>query len=153
GGNGSVESTREIHVSIPKGADTGYAIRIEGEGAPGVNGNGDLYVVIRVEKHPIFERHGDDIYMVQEVEFPLAALGGELDDIPGLEGNVSLDIPEGTQNGAVLRIIGKGIPHFDDQGSGDEYVVINVVTPIDLTEEEKDLLRRFQKSRRQHPAT
>jgi len=148
GGKGYIESRRELCVSIPKGADTGYRIRIEGEGGAGINGNGDLYIILRVEEHPVFERHGDDIYMVKEVDLTHAALGGELDDIPGLEGNLSLNIPEGTQNGAVFRIIDKGIPHLNNHGSGDEYVVIKLVTPTDLTEDEKKLLRKFQKSRR-----
>lgn len=150
GGKGSLESIRKICLSIPKGANTGHRIIIEGEGEPGVNGNGDLYVILSVEKHPVFERHGDDIYIVKEIGLTLAALGGELDDIPGLEGNVSLDIPQGTQNGAVLRIINKGIPHLNSYGRGDEYVIIKVLTPTDLSEEEKDLLRRFEESRRQH---
>lgn len=150
GGKGSVESRKEIHVSIPKGADTGYRIRIQEEGEPGENGSGDLYVILIVEKHPVFERHGDDIYVVKEVDLPRAALGGELDDVPGLESDLSLDIPEGTQNGAVLRIMDKGIPHLDNYGRGDEYVIIKVVTPTDLTEDQKDLLRRFEESRRQH---
>ena len=148
-GRGSVEDEREIHISIPRGADSGYAMKIEGEGATGLSGNGDLYVVLEVENHPVFERHGDDIYVLKEVEFPQAALGGEIHDIPGLEGNVSVDIPQGTQNGEVLRIIDVGVPHLGNHGRGDQYVVIKVMTPMDLTEEEEDLLRRFHESRKQ----
>ena len=150
GGKGSVEKRKEIYLYIPKGADMGHRIRIEGEGETGIDGNGDLYVILNVEKHPIFERHGDDIYVVKEIGFTRAALGGELDDIPGLEGILTLDIPEGTQNGAVFRIIDKGIPHLNGYGRGDEYVIIKVLTPTNLTEEEKDLLRRFEESRRQY---
>lgn len=150
GGEGSVEKRKEIHLYIPKGADMGCRIRIEGEGEKGKDGSGDLYIVLNVEKHPIFERHGDDIYMVKEIDFPQAALGGEMDDIPGLEGDLNLDIPEGTQNGAVFRIIDKGIPHLNGYGRGDEYVIVKVLTPTNLTEEERDLLRRFEESRRQY---
>jgi len=146
-----VEERKEIDVYIPKGADTGYRIRIEGEGEPGGDGvgSGDLYVVLKVEKHPVFERHGDDIYVVKEIDLPQAALGGELNDIPGLEGDLKLDIPEGTQSGAVFRIINKGVTHLNNYGRGDEYVVIKVVTPTDLSKEEKELLRKFEKLRRQ----
>ncbi|TET87184.1 MAG: molecular chaperone DnaJ [Dehalococcoidia bacterium] len=150
-GKGSVEKRKEIDVYIPRGADTGYRIRIEGEGEPGEDrvGSGDLYIVLKVEKHPIFERHGDDIYLVKEIDLPQAALGGELNDIPGLEGDLKLDIPQGTQSGALFRIINKGIPHLNDYGRGDEYVVVKVVTPTDLSEEEKELLRKFEQLRKQ----
>ncbi len=108
-------------------------------------GYGDLYVILKVQPHPIFERRGDDIYVVKEVSFPQTALGGEIDDVSGLEGNLKLDLPEGTQNEAVLRIINKRIPHLDDFGRGDEYVIVKVVTPTNLTDEEKTLLREFEK--------
>ena len=148
-GGGSIERSKEISIHIPKGADTGHAIRVEGEGEPGPDGaeNGDLYVVLSVEKHPVFERHGDDIYVVREIGLPQAALGAKLDDVPGLEGGLKVDIPEGTQNGAVFRISHKGIPHLNNHGRGDEYVLVKVVTPTDLSKEEKDLLRKFQASR------
>ena len=145
-----MEKTKEIQVSIPKGADTGYRIRVEGEGELGEDGaeSGDLYVVIKVQPHPVFERHGDDVYVVKEVGFPQAALGDKLDDIPGLEGDLKLDLPEGTQNGAILRIANQGIPHLNDYGRGDEYVIVKVVTPTNLTEHQKKLLREFEKPRR-----
>lgn len=149
GGRGSISKSQHISVHIPKGADTGYAVRVEEEGKPGVDGapNGDLYVVINVEEHPVFERHGNDIYVLQEIDLVRAALGGELNDIPGLEGNVQLEIPEGTQNGAVFRIVDKGAPHLNNYGRGDQYVVMKVVTPTDLTEKEKELLRKVQELR------
>ena len=100
-----------------------------------------------MEEHPVFERHGDDIYVVQEIDLVRAALGGELNSIPGLEGNVQLEIPEGTQNGAVFRIVDKGAPHLNNYGRGDQYVVMKVVTPTDLTEKEKELLRKVQELR------
>ena len=149
GGKGSISRSQHISVHIPKGADAGYAVRVEGEGEPGTDGapNGDLYVVIGVEEHPVFERHGDDVYAVWEVDLVKAALGGKLNGIPGLEGDVQLDIPEGTQNGAVFRIVDKGISHLNNYGKGDQYVVMKVVTPTDLTEEEKGLLREVKELR------
>jgi molecular chaperone DnaJ len=148
-GKGFVEEIRELSVSIPKGANTGYKIRIEGEGEPGEGGTraGDLYVVLNVKKHPIFERHGDDIYVTEEISFPRAALGGEIEDVPGLDGSLKLEIPEGTQTGAIFRIMNKGISHLNDHGSGDEYVIIKVATPHNLTKREKELLREFEKMR------
>ena len=147
-GRGTVERTREIVVSIPKGAESGYAMRIEGEGEHGEEGapHGDLYVVLEVQKHPVFERHGDDIYAVRDISFPLAALGGKLEDVPELggNGNLEVDIPEGTQSGAVLRIANRGIPHLGGRGRGDEYVVVNVVTPTNLSKEEKEILEHFE---------
>jgi len=145
-GKGMVEETDRISISIPGGADSGYRIRIDGRGEVGDEGTppGDLYVVLEVEEHPIFERHGDDIYMVMEVSFARAALGGEI-DVPGLDGDLKLDIPQGTQNGEVLRIIDSGIPHLDGHGRGDQYVVAKVVTPQKLTEREKELFQELDK--------
>lgn len=150
-GKGSVERTKEISVRIPKGADTGQAIRVAGEGEAGPDGaeSGDLYVVLNVEEHPVFERHGDDIYVVKELDLAQAALGGELNDIPGLEGDLKLDIPEGTQSGTAFKIADKGVPHLNNYGRGDEYVVLKVVTPTGLSKEEKELLTKFYELRKQ----
>jgi molecular chaperone DnaJ len=145
-GKGVIEKTREIEVTIPAGADTGYQIKVEGEGEKGEGFPGDLYVVLRVEKHPVFERHGDDIYVQKEIAFTTAALGGKV-EVPALNGELKLDIPEGTQTGAVLRIENEGIPHVDSYGKGDEYVVVKVVTPTNLSRKEKELLREFQELR------
>ena len=145
-GKGVIEKTKEIIVNIPAGADTGYKIKIEGEGENDNGLPGDLYVVLNVEKHPIFERHGDDIYLQQEINFTTATLGGEI-EVPSLNGNHKLDIPEGIQTGAMLRIMDGGIPHLDAFGKGDEYVMVKVITPTNLNQREKDLLRQFEKLR------
>ncbi len=147
-GKGIVEEVREINVSIPKGADTGYTVRIQGEGEAAEDGGmpGDLYVVLNAKKHAVFERHGDDIYVAKKISFPQAALGDEV-EVPGLDGNLKLDIPEGTQTGAILRIVNQGIPHLDGYGRGDEYIIIQVVTPQDLSAHEKELLREFHRLR------
>lgn len=149
-GEGIVETTKEIKIDIPKGIDNGDKIRITGEGEASPDGGqpGDLYVIFRVARHPIFERHGEDIYVVKEISFPEAALGGELNNIPGLEGKLKLEIPPGTQSGSLFRISGKGLPRRDDYGRGDEYVMVKVVTPTDLTKKEEELLREFQKLRK-----
>jgi len=146
GGRGIIENKKEIVVKIPAGADTGYRIKVEGEGEDGADLPGDLYVVLNVEKHPVFERHGDDIYLQKEIAFTTAALGGEV-EVPGLDGSLKLHIPEGTQTGAVLRIRDKGIPHLGGCGRGDEYVIAKVVTPTNLSPREKELLRELEKLR------
>jgi molecular chaperone DnaJ len=151
-GKGVVEEEREISVQIPKGADTGYSIRIEGEGERGnvMTEPGDLYIVLNVQKHPVFERHGDDIFAAKDISFTQAALGGKIDNIPGLEGNLELEIPEGTQTGTLFRIINKGIPHLNNYGRGDLYVITKVITPTDLSKGEKEILKEFEKLRKQH---
>ncbi|MDM8001152.1 MAG: molecular chaperone DnaJ [Dehalococcoidia bacterium] len=147
GGKGAVEITRKIDVHIPPGADTGYSIRVEGEGEVSADGlPGDLYVVVNVERHPLFERHGDDVYIQHDISFVTAALGGK-EQVPGLTGLVEVDVAEGTQTGTVVRVPGQGMPRLGKRGRGDQYVVLRVVTPTDLTREEKDLLRQFQSLR------
>ena len=147
-GKGVIEKATEIKVTIPAGADTGYQIRVEGEGEKGEGLPGDLYVVLHVEKHPIFERHSDDIYLQQEIALTTAALGGRV-EVAGLNGNLNLDVPEGTQTGAVFRIENEGIPHVDGYGKGDEYVVVKVATPTNLSRKEKELLKEFERLRQQ----
>jgi len=146
-GKGVIEKKQEITVKIPAGADTGYSIRVEGEGEKSEGLPGDLYVVLNMEKHPVFERHSDDIYLQHEIPFTTAALGGEI-SVPSLKSELKLEIPEGTQTGAVFRIEDEGIPHLDRRGKGDEYVVVKVVTPTNLSRKEKEVIREFEKIRR-----
>ena len=148
-GKGIVETKKEIKIEIPAGADTGYSVRVEGEGEASAEGpSGNLYVVIGVERHPLFERHGDDIYLQHDITFAVAALGGEV-QVPSLSGEVKVDITEGAQTGAVMRVPGQGMPRLGKRGQGDQYVVLRVVTPTKLSREEKELLRRFQSLRQE----
>lgn len=143
-GKGTYQEISRINISVPKGVDSGYTIKLAGEGESVVGGEpGDLYVVIEVKKHPVFERHGDDLYMTREVSMIDAALGAELTDIPSLNGNLKLEIPEGTQTGSILRLHNKGLPHQKGPGFGDLYVMVKVVTPQNLTDEQKKLLQEF----------
>jgi molecular chaperone DnaJ len=150
-GKGFLEDISELTVSIPKGVDNGYNIRFEGEGEAdgGSVVPGDLYVVVNIKKHDLFERHGDDIYLAHEISFTQAALGAVLEDVPGLEGNVTLEIPQGTQPGKILRINNKGIPHLKGPGRGDQYVLIKPVTPENLSAREKELLCEFENLRKE----
>ncbi len=141
-GKGTIETHEELKVTIPAGVDTGNMVKLPGKGEMGEDRPGDLYIVVNVAKHPVFERHGDDIYMQYDVMLTTAALGGEV-RVPGLKEELKLDIPEGTQTGAVLRILGEGIPHCNRSGRGDAYVVVKVATPTGLSRREKELLQEF----------
>lgn len=143
-GEGHLRKTRSIKVKVPPGVDNGSRLRLSGEGEAGVKGgpNGDLYVYIHVKPHRVFKREGDDLICELPLSFTQAALGDEL-EVPTLEGNEKLKIPEATQSGTVFRIRGKGVPHVNGYGRGDQHVVVKVVTPNKLTEKQKELLREF----------
>lgn len=150
-GSGIIEETRELAVHIPAGADTGYRVRLEDEGEKGEGLPGDLYVILQVERHPTFERHGDDIFLQQDIGFTAAALGGQV-EAPTLDGAVTVDVPEATQTGTAFRITGRGVPRLGGHGRGDQYVIVRVLTPTDLSDEEKELLRQFERLRQESQA-
>jgi len=139
---------KRLEVKIPAGVRDGSRIRITGEGGPGRAGGskGDLYLVVKVLPHKLFERKGDDLYT--EVSVPLATvmLGGEV-GLPTLNGNLSLKIPPETQNGKVFRLAGKGMPVLNNANSGNMFAKIKVVLPTNLTEEEKKLFERLRSLR------
>lgn len=143
-GTGDVKKQRKINVKIPAGVDDGAQLRVSGEGEPGVRGGppGDLYIVIRVKSHDFFERDGDDIYCEMPLTFAQAALGDEI-EVPTLTERVLLKIPPGTQTGTYFRLKGKGVPRLRGVGHGDQHVKVVVVTPSNLNEEQKELLRHF----------
>ncbi|MBN1857314.1 MAG: molecular chaperone DnaJ [Dehalococcoidia bacterium] len=145
-GRGLLEEVSELTVSIPAGVDSGHTIRLQGEGESGEGSmaSGDLYVVISVEQHPVFERNGDDLYISREIGIAQAALGAKL-SIPAIDGDATLEIPPGTQTGSMLRLHGKGMPRPGSRHRGHLYVVVQVTTPTGLSEEQKDLLARFQR--------
>jgi molecular chaperone DnaJ len=144
GGDGKVQKRRKINVKIPAGIDDGQQLRVSGQGEPGVNGGppGDLYVVFVVRSHEFFERDGDDIYCEMPVTFVQAALGDEV-EVPTLHGKVKLKVPAGTQTGTKFRLKGKGIPNVRGYGTGDQHIIVKIVTPTKLTEKQKQLLTEF----------
>lgn len=146
-GSGKVKKQRKINVRIPAGVDEGAQIRISGEGEAGVRGGppGDLYIVLRVKPHDFFERDKDDIYCEVPLTFAQAALGDEI-EIPTLTEKVKLKIPAGTQTGTYFRLKGKGVPRLRGYGQGDQHVKVTVVTPTNLSEEQKELLRQLSGS-------
>jgi molecular chaperone DnaJ len=143
-GRGRVSKTKKLSVKVPAGVDTGDRIRLSGEGEAGRNSGppGDLYVEIRVNPHKLFERSGPDLSCEVPVSVATATLGGEV-ELPTLDGHVSLKIPPGTQSGKVFRLRGKGVSTVRDRHIGDLFAKVAVETPVNLTDEQAALLRRF----------
>ena len=143
-GRGRVAKNKKLSVKVPAGVDDGDRIRLSGEGEAGRNGGppGDLYVEIRLEPHKIFDRDGADLSCEVPISIATAALGGDV-EMPTLDGNVSLKIPPGTQSGKVFRLRGKGVTTVRDPHQGDLFVRAVVETPVNLTEEQQSLLKRF----------
>jgi molecular chaperone DnaJ len=143
-GQGRIEKEQQLEVKIPAGVDTGARLRLAGEGEAGQSSGpaGDLYVVIQVKEHDIFERQGNNLYVNVPVTFAQAALGAEI-IVPTLDGEETLAVPEGTQTGSIFRLKGKGIVSLQGHGRGDLFVVTTVVTPTRLTREQKRLLEDF----------
>jgi molecular chaperone DnaJ len=143
-GTGRVRRERKIEVKIPAGVDTGHNLRLKGEGESGVRGGptGDLYIAIEVKSHKYFERVGDDIIYRTEVSFPQAALGTKI-KVPSLDSKIELTIPSGTHTGTVFKLKGKGVPHLNWFGKGDELVEVTVKTPTKLSRRQKQLLKEF----------
>src|SRR5512133_2481520 len=146
-GQGRVKKQKTLEVKIPAGIDDGMRIRSAGNGEPGTNGGppGDLYIEIRLKKHDIFERDGDDLHCSVPISMITATLGGEI-DVPTLEGKAAIDIPEGTQTGKQFRLRGKGIKGVRSSYPGDLYCHISVETPVKLTEHQRKLLRELDES-------
>ena len=146
-GQGKIKKQKTLEVKIPAGIDDAMRIRSVGNGEPGTNGGpaGDLYIEIRLKKHEIFERDGDDIHCSVPISLVTAALGGEL-EVPTLAGKAAIDIPEGTQHGKQFRLRGKGIKGVRSSYPGDLYCHIAIETPVKLTEHQRKLLRELDES-------
>ncbi len=146
-GVGKTKNNKTLEVKIPAGIDDGMRIRSAGNGEPGTNGGpaGDLYIEIRLKKHDIFERDGDDLHCQVPVSFSTAALGGEI-EVPTLAGKAGIDIPDGTQHGKTFRLRGKGIKGVRSSYPGDLYCHIAIETPVKLTEHQRKLLKEFDES-------
>jgi molecular chaperone DnaJ len=144
GGTGQSRGHKTIAVKVPAGVDTGDRIRLSGEGEPGQNGGppGDLYVNVIVREHPIFTREGTDLYSEAPIDFVTATLGGEI-EVPTLEGRVVLKIPAETQSGKMFRLRGKGVRSVRGGGVGDLICRVTIETPVNLTKQQKELLRAF----------
>jgi molecular chaperone DnaJ len=143
-GQGRIRKKKTLSVKVPEGVDNGDRIRLAGEGEAGRNGGpaGDLYVEIRVREHPIFERDGSNLSCEVPVSFVTAALGGSV-DVPTLDGNVAVKIPGETQSGRVFRLKEKGVKPVRGGPTGDLFCRVVVETPVNLTDEQKEILHQF----------
>lgn len=146
-GAGRTKINKTLTVKIPAGVDEGDRIRLSGEGEAGVNGgpSGDLYVVVHLKQHDIFQRDGGNLHCEMPISFTTAALGGEI-EVPTLGGSAKMKIPHETQTGAVFRLRSKGIKPLRSSEHGDLMVHVVVETPVKLTDKQKDLLREFDVS-------
>lgn len=146
-GDGFVQTQKTLTVTIPAGVDDGDRIRLSGQGEAGDPGapNGDLYVRISLQPHPIFQRQGDMLYCEMPLSFTTAALGGEI-EVPTLDGRVNLKIPAGTQTGRKFKITGKGVKSVRSGRQGDLICQVHLETPVNLTSEQQELLRQFETS-------
>lgn len=143
-GRGVIQRTRKIKIKIPAGVDTGSRLRLAGEGESGGRGGppGDLYIYFSVRPHKFFRRDGYEIMCEVPVTMVQAALGDNI-LVDTLDGKVELHIPAGAQSGSTFRLKGKGIPRLNGVGRGDQHIRIQVETPTNLNEQQKELLREF----------
>ncbi|MES9820864.1 MAG: molecular chaperone DnaJ [Candidatus Thiodiazotropha sp.] len=146
-GKGRVQEHKTLSVKVPPGVDSGDRIRLAGEGEAGEHGGppGDLYVQVAVKPHEIFSREDNHLYCEVPISFAVAALGGEL-EVPTLDGKVILKIPAGTQTGRLFRMRGKGVKPVRGGPMGDLMCRVLVETPIKLTAEQEDLIKRLDES-------
>jgi len=143
-GEGRVEKNSRIKLKIPAGIEDGSRLRSLGNGEAGLRGgpHGDLYVVIHVREHELFQRDGDDLYCEVPISFAVAALGGEV-KVPTLHGQASVKVPAGTQNGTVFRLRHKGTPNLESKHEGDLYAKVVVEVPTKLNAEQREKLEQF----------
>jgi molecular chaperone DnaJ len=144
-GDGYKRVDRKLKVNIPAGVDNGTRMRMSHEGQPGANGgpNGDLYVVLKVKEHPIFERHENDLHCTVPINVAQAALGTEV-LLLTLDGLQTVKVPEGTQSGAEIRLRSLGAPHLNSHARGDLIVHIEVRVPEKLTREQRKMFEQLR---------
>ncbi|MGB3179043.1 MAG: molecular chaperone DnaJ [Albidovulum sp.] len=146
-GAGRMEKERSLSVNIPAGVETGTRIRLAGEGEAGMRGGppGDLYIFIEVREHALFQRDGVNLYCRVPVAMSVAALGGEV-EVPTIDGGRSrVKVPSGAQTGKQMRLRSKGMPALRGGGTGDMLIEIAVETPVNLTSQQRELLREFER--------
>jgi len=146
-GEGRLRMPKTVSIKIPAGIDENQTLRVSGEGDSGINGGppGNLNVGITIRPHPIFTRSGCDVNCEIPITFAQAVLGDEI-EVPTIDGNVKLTVPEGTQSGTKHRLKGKGIQRLQREGRGDQYVKLNIEVPKNLTKKQKEMLKAFEDS-------
>ena len=146
GGEGRVVKERKLSVRIPKGIEAGMSIRISGEGEPGERNAapGDLFVIVKIKKHPVFERKGNDLFAGVSLSFIQAVFGDEI-EVPTIDGKGVLKIPAGTQSETLFRLKGKGMKNLRTNAVGDEFVKLKVEVPTKLNKKQKEILEEYAK--------
>jgi molecular chaperone DnaJ len=144
-GEGRSKVTRKIKVKVPAGVDSGSHLRVRGEGEAGPAGNGDLYVIIEVKPHAVFQRHNNDILTEASVSLSKAILGAEI-EVPTLHGKAKMKIPPGTQSHTVFRLKEKGVPDLHSNSIGDELVKVNVEIPGRLNAQQRRIIEDFARA-------
>lgn len=147
GGTGREKKKRKVKVRIPAGVDEGQFLRLAGQGEAGFKGGppGDLYVVISIKEHPLFERHENDLFCRTSVSLPIAVLGGEI-ELPTISGKAKIRIPPGTQSHTVFRLSGQGMPELHGRRRGDQLVKVVIEIPERLSGEQKSLMEKYAKT-------
>jgi len=147
-GSGRDTRLKRLEVKIPPGVKDGSRVRIAGKGGPGYGGgkSGDLYLVVSVKPHQVFERKGDNLHVEVVVPLTVAVLGGEV-KVPTLKGKLELRVPPETQNGRTFRLAGQGMPHLGNSSYGDLLARVKVVLPTKLSSQERELFEQLRKLR------
>ncbi|MBX7208956.1 MAG: molecular chaperone DnaJ [Verrucomicrobiaceae bacterium] len=150
-GAGRVKEHAHVKLKVPAGIEEGSRLRSQGNGDAGTKGGqpGDLYIVVQIKPHDVFERDGNDLHCDVPLSYPVAALGGEI-NVPTIEGQASLKVPGGTQNGTTFRLRGKGMKILGSNSSGDLFVHVQIAVPTKLNAEQRDALEAFAKSLGDH---
>ena len=143
-GRGIERKTVKKVVAVPAGVDNGTRIRMSGEGQPGINNgpNGDLYIEISVDEHPYFRRIDNDIHLDVKINIAQATLGAEI-EVPTVDGKEKIRIPAGTQPGKIITLKGKGVPALRGGNRGDQKIILDVVIPTNLNEEQRSLMEKL----------
>jgi molecular chaperone DnaJ len=146
-GNGSTLNTSNIKVKIPAGSDTGSKIKLTGIGGAGAKGGppGNLYIELTVRPHPVFKREGNNLFVDVPVNINEAVLGGKI-KVPTINGSVTMTLPPGTDSGKKFRLKGKGVPDMKSKIKGDEFAVIKIVVPKNVTDKTKKALEEIGKA-------
>jgi molecular chaperone DnaJ len=152
-GEGVVSATEPLEVRIKAGTRDGQRIRLAGKGNAGIRGGqaGDLYIIIRIDPHPVFHREGDDIHVTVPISITEAALGAKI-EVPTIDGRAQLKVPPGTQSGQKLRMREKGVPSATKEGArGDEIVEVKIAVPPLRDERSKELMRELARLNPEDP--
>jgi molecular chaperone DnaJ len=148
-GKGYIRTKKKIKLTVPAGVDSGSRLKVRGEGAQGPHDSapGDLFVVLRVKEHPIFDREGDNVFVHAEIGFPTLCLGGTI-TVPTLDGDTTIEVAPGTHPEKLFRMKGRGVPKTNGYGRGDQFVYLHVSVPTELSDKQRQLLEELSKELR-----